>query len=162
LQSGGPERLADQYRAGSRRQQRRADRGAELPASQPHRNLPFGRGVLPPVLFPCAQNRLDRRGDAAQPRDAAAALARGGRVLRLPARAPEGEPLNFFVITADDFGLSHEVNEAIVRAHKDGILTAASLMVSGAGAQEAVAIARKMPSLRVGLHLVLIEGRPTL
>lgn len=66
------------------------------------------------------------------------------------------------MITADDFGLSHEVNEAIVRAHKDGVLTAASLMVSGAAAQEAVAIARKMPSLRVGLHLVLIEGRPTL
>lgn len=66
------------------------------------------------------------------------------------------------MITADDFGLSQEVNEAITRAHKDGILTAASLMVSGAAAQEAVAIARKMPSLRVGLHLVLVEGRPTL
>ena len=65
------------------------------------------------------------------------------------------------MITADDFGLSHEVNEAIVRAHRDGVLTAASLMVSGAAAEEAVAIARKMPSLRVGLHLVLIEGRAT-
>jgi hopanoid biosynthesis associated protein HpnK len=66
------------------------------------------------------------------------------------------------VITADDFGLSPEVNEAVERAHRDGVLSAASLMVSGAAAREAVEIARKLPSLRVGLHLVLIEGRPTL
>ena len=66
------------------------------------------------------------------------------------------------VITADDFGMSPEVNEAVERAHQDGVLTAASLMVSGAAAREAVAIARRLPTLRVGLHLVLLEGRPTL
>ena len=42
------------------------------------------------------------------------------------------------------------------------MLTAASLIVSGAAAQQAVHLARKLPSLRVGLHLVLLEGRPTL
>jgi hopanoid biosynthesis associated protein HpnK len=66
------------------------------------------------------------------------------------------------VITADDFGAAIEVNEAVERAHRDGILTAASLMVSGAAAADAVRRARAMPSLRVGLHLVLVEGRPAL
>jgi hopanoid biosynthesis associated protein HpnK len=66
------------------------------------------------------------------------------------------------VVTADDFGLSREVNEAVEQAHRDGILTAASLMVSAPGADDAVARARRTPSLRVGLHLVLVEAWPTL
>lgn len=66
------------------------------------------------------------------------------------------------VVTADDFGLSLEVNEAVEQAHRDGILTAASLMVSAPGAADAVARARRLPSLRVGLHLVLVEAWPTL
>jgi chitin disaccharide deacetylase len=66
------------------------------------------------------------------------------------------------IVTADDFGAAVEVNEAVERAHRDGILTAASLMVSGAAAPDAVARARDMPSLRVGLHLVLVEGKPVL
>ena len=66
------------------------------------------------------------------------------------------------VVTADDFGLSREVNEAVEQAHRDGILTAASLMVSAPAAGDAVARARRMPSLRVGLHLVLVEAWPTL
>ncbi len=66
------------------------------------------------------------------------------------------------VVTADDFGLSTEVNEAVERAHRDGILTAASLMVGAPAAAEAVRIARANPSLRVGLHLVLVEAAPVL
>ncbi|MDP4023246.1 hopanoid biosynthesis-associated protein HpnK [Methylobacterium sp. NEAU 140] len=66
------------------------------------------------------------------------------------------------VVTADDFGLSHEVNEAVEQAHRAGILTAASLMVAAPAAADAVARARRMPSLRVGLHLVLVEAWPTL
>ncbi|MES2292411.1 MAG: hopanoid biosynthesis-associated protein HpnK [Pseudomonadota bacterium] len=66
------------------------------------------------------------------------------------------------IVTADDFGAAVEVNEAVERAHRHGVLTAASLMVSGAAAHDAVARARQMPSLRVGLHLVLVEGRPIL
>lgn len=66
------------------------------------------------------------------------------------------------VVTADDFGLSIEVNEAVEQAHREGILTAASLMVSGPAAADAVARAERMPSLRVGLHLVLVEAWPTL
>jgi len=66
------------------------------------------------------------------------------------------------IITADDYGAALEVNEAVERAHRDGILSAASLMVAGSAAQDAVARARTMPKLRVGLHLVLVEGKPVL
>lgn len=62
------------------------------------------------------------------------------------------------ILTADDFGLSEAVNEGIERAHRDGILTHASLMVAGPAAGDAVRRARRMPGLRVGLHLVVIEG----
>lgn len=48
------------------------------------------------------------------------------------------------------------------RAHREGILTTASLMVSGPAAADAVDCARRNPSLRVGLHLVLVDGTPTL
>ncbi len=60
--------------------------------------------------------------------------------------------------SADDFGLSESVNEAVETAHRDGILQAASLMVAGPAAADAVRRARANPKLRVGLHLVVIEG----
>ncbi len=66
------------------------------------------------------------------------------------------------IVTADDFGLSPQVNAAVERAHRDGILTAASLMVGAPAAADAVEIARALPGLRVGLHLALVEARPTL
>ena len=66
------------------------------------------------------------------------------------------------IITADDFGAAVEVNEAVERAHRDGILSAASLMVAGSAAADAIARAKTMPRLRVGLHLVLVEGKPVL
>ena len=66
------------------------------------------------------------------------------------------------IVTADDFGAAPEVNEAVERAHRNGILSAASLMVAGAAAHDAVTRAKAMPKLRVGLHLVLVEGKPVL
>jgi hopanoid biosynthesis associated protein HpnK len=63
------------------------------------------------------------------------------------------------IVSADDFGLSPGVNAGILTAHRDGILTNASLMVSGAACAEAVALARATPTLSVGLHLVLVQGR---
>jgi hopanoid biosynthesis associated protein HpnK len=66
------------------------------------------------------------------------------------------------VVTADDFGAAIAVNEAVERAHTQGILTAASLMVSGEAADDAVARARRLPGLGVGLHIVLADGRPVL
>jgi len=70
--------------------------------------------------------------------------------------------LKQLVVTADDFGAAREVNDAVLDAHANGILTAASLMVAAPHAADAVARAHAMPSLRVGLHLVLVEGRPVL
>jgi hopanoid biosynthesis associated protein HpnK len=70
--------------------------------------------------------------------------------------------LKSLVVTADDFGAAVEVNEAVEVAHRDGVLTAASLMVAAPASADAVARAKSMPNLRVGLHLVLVEGRPIL
>ena len=66
------------------------------------------------------------------------------------------------VITADDFGLHASVNRAVERAHRSGVLSAASLMVGAPAAADAVARARASPALRVGLHLVLADGRAVL
>ncbi len=66
------------------------------------------------------------------------------------------------LFSADDFGLSLAVNEGIERAHREGVLSTASLMVAGDTARDAVARARRLPELRVGLHLVTIEGPPVL
>jgi len=63
------------------------------------------------------------------------------------------------IVSADDFGLSAGVNAGILKAHRDGILTDASLMVTGAARAEAVELARATPTLSVGLHLVLVQGR---
>lgn len=66
------------------------------------------------------------------------------------------------IVNADDFGLSPSVNEAVVRAHRDGILTSASLMVNEPGFDEAVRFAKDNPDLGVGLHLTLLHGHSTL
>lgn len=59
------------------------------------------------------------------------------------------------VVTADDFGMSLEVNEAVEEAHRKGILTCASLVVAGEAVEDAVRRAKAMPGLEVGLHLAL-------
>jgi hopanoid biosynthesis associated protein HpnK len=66
------------------------------------------------------------------------------------------------VVTADDFGESPSINAAVIRAHRDGILTTASLMVNGGAVAEAVELARQNPLLGVGLHLTLVCGRSCL
>ncbi len=66
------------------------------------------------------------------------------------------------IVTGDDFGFSLAVNEAIEKAHRDGILNCASLMVGAEATKDAVGRARRLPSLRVGLHLVLVDGSPIL
>ena len=66
------------------------------------------------------------------------------------------------IVNADDFGLSRSVNEAVIRAHREGILTTASLMVNEAGFDEAVKLAKENPKLGVGLHLTLLCGKSAL
>lgn len=66
------------------------------------------------------------------------------------------------IIASDDFGLSSGVNRAVEQAWKNGLLTVASIMPSGAAFNDAVKIARRNPGLQVGLHLTLVQGRSVL
>lgn len=66
------------------------------------------------------------------------------------------------IVNADDFGRSASINQAVIRAHRDGILTSASLMVNEPSYEEAVRLAKENPALGIGLHLTLVCGRPSL
>jgi chitin disaccharide deacetylase len=70
--------------------------------------------------------------------------------------------LKQLIINADDFGLTTGVNRGILRAFKDGIVTSASLLVTGSAFEDAVALARLNLELEVGLHLALVEERAVL
>jgi len=63
------------------------------------------------------------------------------------------------IINADDYGKSSSINRAVILAHREGVLTTASLMVGEASFEEAVVLARENPGLGVGLHLALSHGR---
>ena len=66
------------------------------------------------------------------------------------------------ILNADDLGLATQTNEAIERAHREGVLTSASLMVGEAGFEEGLRVARANPGMAVGLHLTLTDGVPVL
>ncbi|MGA2132337.1 MAG: ChbG/HpnK family deacetylase [Bryobacteraceae bacterium] len=66
------------------------------------------------------------------------------------------------VTNGDDFGFTPDVNRGIVAAHRNGILTATTLMANGDAFDDAVRWARQTPSLDIGCHLVLIQGRSLL
>jgi hopanoid biosynthesis associated protein HpnK len=73
-----------------------------------------------------------------------------------------GAPVRRLIVNADDFGRSSSINQAVIRAHREGILTSASLMVNEPGFAEAVALARDNPTLAIGLHLTLLCGHSAL
>lgn len=62
------------------------------------------------------------------------------------------------MVNADDFGFTPDVNEGIVEAHHRGILTATTLMANGCAFEDAVRLAREVPTLDIGCHLVLVGG----
>jgi hopanoid biosynthesis associated protein HpnK len=64
------------------------------------------------------------------------------------------------ILNADDFGLTEGVNEGIMRAHREGVLTSTTLMANGLAFDHAVECARANPNLGVGCHLVLAGGAP--
>lgn len=66
------------------------------------------------------------------------------------------------IVNADDFGFTRDVNEGIVEAHRNGILTATTLMANGDAFDHALQLAREAPTLDIGCHLVLVQGRSTL
>ena len=64
--------------------------------------------------------------------------------------------MKYLIVNADDFGFTRDVNEGIVHAHREGILTATTLMATGDAFDHAVALARANPDLDIGVHLVLV------
>ena len=62
------------------------------------------------------------------------------------------------IVNADDFGFTPDVNQGIVDAHRQGILTATTLMANGDAFDDAIRLARQTPALDIGCHLVLIGG----
>jgi chitin disaccharide deacetylase len=70
--------------------------------------------------------------------------------------------LKRLIVNADDLGLTPGVNRGVVRAFQDGIVTSASLLVTGSAFEQAVALARQNPKLDIGLHLTLVEERAVL
>jgi len=117
-----------------------------------------GRDALSLVEWAAAHcgSRVSWRGRTLEASVDRRRLGAGGAAC-LPAFARHG-----LIVTADDFGLHPTVNEAVEMAHRNGVLTAASLMVGAPAAADAVARARRLPRLRVGLHLVLADGMATL
>ncbi|TAK94211.1 MAG: ChbG/HpnK family deacetylase [Verrucomicrobia bacterium] len=96
---------------------------------------------------------------------AEAAKRRNGETATSPSRrlaVSPSRPLRRLIVNADDFGRSRSINAAVIRAHREGILTTASLMVNEPDYAEAVALAKENPKLGVGLHLALLCGHSAL
>ena len=66
------------------------------------------------------------------------------------------------IINGDDFGLSSSINRGIIRAHREGILTSASLMVNMPGFEGAARLSKENPTLDLGVHINIYRGRPVL
>jgi len=66
------------------------------------------------------------------------------------------------IVNADDFGFTTGVNRAIVEAHTHGIVTSSTLMANGPAFEQAARLAKTLPNLSVGCHVVLIDGEPVL
>jgi hopanoid biosynthesis associated protein HpnK len=84
-----------------------------------------------------------------------------------PSGGPPGHEAAFsphrrVIFSADDFGLSPWLNTAVLLAHRQGVLGCASVMAGGRAASQALALARDHPSLCLGVHLTLAQGRAVL
>jgi hopanoid biosynthesis associated protein HpnK len=79
-----------------------------------------------------------------------------------PTSAKSSAAIHRLIVNADDFGRSRSINEAVIRAHREGILTTASLMVNEDVCGEAVELAKQHPTMGVGLHLTLLMGHSAL
>lgn len=69
-------------------------------------------------------------------------------------------PVKRLIVNADDLGRAAGINSGIARAHRDGIVTAATLMVNAPASAAAGRLVRETPALDVGVHLALTYGRP--
>lgn len=64
------------------------------------------------------------------------------------------------IVNADDFGLTHGVNRAIIAGNSNGVVTSTTLMANAKATAEAMDLAKAQPSLKIGCHVVLIDGNP--
>lgn len=69
--------------------------------------------------------------------------------------------MNRVIINADDFGIHTEVNQAVIEACGQGVLTSTSLLANGPAFDQAVDLVRKCPKLGIGIHLSLVGSLPT-
>ncbi len=72
------------------------------------------------------------------------------------------QPVGRLIVNADDFGLTAGVNRAIAELHDAGVLTSTTLMARAGATSEAINLALLTPTLGVGCHIVLADGRPVL
>jgi predicted glycoside hydrolase/deacetylase ChbG (UPF0249 family) len=89
----------------------------------------------------------------------------GARNLREAAatrRGAESSHSKRLIVNADDLGLSRGITDGILKAHLEGIVTSASLMVNQPATEYAVGKLQGVPSLDVGIHLNLCQGKPVL
>jgi chitin disaccharide deacetylase len=64
------------------------------------------------------------------------------------------------IVNADDFGFTRGVNRAIAEAHTSGIVTSSTLIANGPAFEHATQMAKTIPNLSVGCHVVLLDGEP--
>lgn len=64
------------------------------------------------------------------------------------------------IVNADDFGASVSVNRGIIRAHEEGVVSSTTIMANMPAFRDAVRLAKRVPSLGVGVHCNLIDGKP--
>ncbi len=70
--------------------------------------------------------------------------------------------MGHLIVNADDFGLTSGVNRAIIELHSAGLVTSTSLMACAGATEDAIELARSIPTLGVGCHIVLVDGEPVL
>ncbi len=66
------------------------------------------------------------------------------------------------IVNADDFGLHHQVNQAVIEGYQKGCIRSTSLMPTGAAVEEACQLARENPDLGIGIHITLVAEKPVL
>lgn len=64
------------------------------------------------------------------------------------------------ILNADDYGLTKGITDGIIKSHVDGVVHSTTLMMNGLATAYAIEEAKKHPSLKVGIHLVLTWGKP--
>jgi chitin disaccharide deacetylase len=77
------------------------------------------------------------------------------RLLGYPADA------RLLLINADDFGMCHAVNAAIIRTLEDGIVRSSSIMVPCPWSLHALTWLQVAPTIPIGVHLTAISEQPT-